>query len=54
MALSSSPMPSLNVTLERFISNLGNGYCESFNSCFRDELLNQEWFCTLNEVHVLV
>lgn len=31
-----------------------NGYCESFNSSFRDELLNQEWFYSLKEAQVLV
>ena len=31
-----------------------NGYIESFNSSFRDELLNQEWFYNLKEAQVLV
>ncbi len=30
-----------------------NGYIESFNSTFRDELLNQEWFDSLKEARVL-
>lgn len=30
-----------------------NGYIESFNSTFRDELLNQEWFYSLKEAQVL-
>ncbi len=31
-----------------------NGYCESFNARFRDELLNGELFCTLREAHILI
>jgi putative transposase len=31
-----------------------NGYCESFNSKFRDELLNGEMFTTLREAQVLI
>ncbi len=31
-----------------------NGYCESFNSKFRDELLNAEMFSTLYEAEVLI
>ena len=30
-----------------------NGYCESFNGKFRNELLNQETFYTLKEVQIL-
>ena len=30
-----------------------NGYCESFNSRFRDELLNGEVFYTLREAQIL-
>ena len=30
-----------------------NGYIESFNSTFRDEFLNQEWFSSLKETRVL-
>ena len=30
-----------------------NGYVESFNSTFRDEFLNQEWFSSLKEAKVL-
>ena len=30
-----------------------NGYCESFNSRFRDEFLNQELFADLKEAEVL-
>jgi putative transposase len=29
-----------------------NGYCESFNSKLRDELLNGEVFCTLHEAKI--
>ena len=31
-----------------------NGYCESFNSRFRDELLNGEVFTTLREAQILM
>jgi putative transposase len=31
-----------------------NGYCESFNSKLRDELLNGEIFYTLREAEVLI
>ena len=31
-----------------------NGYCESFNSKLRDELLNGEIFYTLNEAKVVI
>lgn len=31
-----------------------NGYCESFNSKLRDELLNVEIFTTLREAQVLI
>ena len=31
-----------------------NGYCESFNSRFRDELLNGEVFSTLREAQLLI
>ncbi len=31
-----------------------NGYCESFNARFRDELLNGEIFYTLNEARVVI
>ena len=31
-----------------------NGYCESFNSKLRDELLNGEIFCTLEEARVII
>lgn len=31
-----------------------NGYCESFNSRFRDELLNGEVFYTLREAQILI
>jgi putative transposase len=31
-----------------------NGYCESFNSKLRDELLNGEIFTTLREAQVLI
>ncbi len=31
-----------------------NGYCESFNSRFRDELLNTEVFNTLREAQILI
>lgn len=31
-----------------------NGYCESFNSKLRDELLNGEMFTTLREAQVLI
>lgn len=31
-----------------------NGYCESFNSKLRDELLNAEIFTTLREAQVLI
>ena len=30
-----------------------NGYCESFNGCFRDELLSLETFISTLEAHVL-
>ena len=33
---------------------LENGYCESFNSKLRDELLNVEIFTTLREAQVLI
>lgn len=32
----------------------GNGYCESFNGKFRDELLNSEIFYTLREAQVVI
>ena len=31
-----------------------NGYCESFNARFRDELLNSEIFYSLREVQILI
>lgn len=31
-----------------------NGYCESFNARFRDELLNGEIFCSLREAQILI
>ena len=31
-----------------------NGYCESFNARFRDELLNGEVFTTLREAQILI
>jgi putative transposase len=31
-----------------------NGYCESFNSKLRDELLNGEVFCTLQEARIII
>ena len=31
-----------------------NGYCESFNARFRDELLNGEVFYTLNEAQIII
>ena len=31
-----------------------NGYCESFNARFRDELLNGEIFYSLREVQILI
>ncbi|MBG7618078.1 transposase [Herbaspirillum sp. AP02] len=31
-----------------------NGYCESFNGKFRDELLNGEIFYTLREAQVII
>jgi transposase InsO family protein len=31
-----------------------NGYCESFNARFRDELLNGEIFCSLKEARILI
>jgi len=31
-----------------------NGYCESFNARFRDELLNGEIFCSLREAKALI
>ena len=31
-----------------------NGYCESFNSKLRDELLNGEVFCTLQEARIVI
>jgi transposase InsO family protein len=31
-----------------------NGYCESFNARFRDELLNGELFYTLREAKILI
>ncbi len=31
-----------------------NGYCESFNARFRDELLNAATFCTLKEAQIII
>ena len=31
-----------------------NGYCESFNARFRDELLNREIFYTLKEAQIII
>ena len=31
-----------------------NGYCQSFNSRFRDELLNSEIFLSLREAQILI
>ena len=33
---------------------MGNGYCESFNARFRDELLNGEIFYSLREAQILI
>jgi putative transposase len=54
-------------TLRSWIANVGtqtayiepgspweNGYCESFNSKLRDELLNGEIFTTLREAEILI
>lgn len=35
-------------------SHLKNGYCESFNSQLRDELLKGEIFYTLKEVKIVI
>jgi transposase InsO family protein len=35
-------------------SPLENGYCESFNARFRDELLNGEIFYTLREAQIII
>ena len=35
-------------------SPLENGYCESFNARFRDELLNGEIFYSLREAQILI
>jgi transposase InsO family protein len=32
----------------------GNGYCESFNARFRDELMNVEIFYSLREAQILI
>ncbi len=32
----------------------GNGYCESFNAGFRDELLNGEIFYSLKEAQIII
>lgn len=31
-----------------------NGYCESFNACFRDEMLNGEVFYSLREAQIMI
>ncbi len=31
-----------------------NGYCKSFNSKLRDEVLNGEIFCTLKEAEIVI
>ena len=31
-----------------------NGFCESFNACFRDEMLNGEIFYSLREAQILI
>jgi putative transposase len=53
-AFNSSHISSISVI---FYSELGspweNGYNESFNGKFRDELLNGEIFSTLMEVQIL-
>ena len=40
--------------VHRARQSLENGYCESFNSKLRDELLNGEIFTTLREAQVLI
>jgi putative transposase len=40
--------------LYRAWQSLENGYCESFNSTLRDELLNGELFFSLAEVQALI
>ena len=40
--------------LHRAGSPWENGYCESFNARFRDELLNGEIFYTLREAQILI
>ena len=63
VAHGSSPSPSLR----NWLANVGaqtlyiepgspweNGYCESFNSKLRDELLNGEIFYSLREAQVLI
>ena len=55
------------VALKRWLSNLGiqtqyiepgspweNGYCESFNGKFRDNLLNGEIFMTMKEAEIVI
>ena len=57
----------ITATLRTWIANVGsqtayiepgspweNGYCESFNSKLRDELLNGEVFYSLREAEVLI
>jgi len=36
------------------VSPWENGYCESFNARFRDELLNGEIFYTLKEAQIII
>ena len=35
-------------------SSWENGYCESFNGKFRDEMLNAEIFCSLREAQIII
>jgi len=45
------------VTFGRYIepgSPWENSYCESFNACFRDELLNGEVFYSLKEAQIII
>jgi transposase InsO family protein len=61
MALSLQPRPSgwikavgVRTAYIESGSPWENGYCESFNARFRDELLNGEIFNTLKEAQIII
>jgi transposase InsO family protein len=54
MALFYGAMTGANTAYIEPVSPLENGYCESFNAKFRDELLNSEILYSLREATIII